>query len=250
VARVTVEVCLDDLAGVRVAEAAGADRIELCAALADGGITPSIGTVAAALRLAHRMGIAVLIRQRPGDFVFSDDEVSAMVDDILAIRALPNPAGVPLSFVIGALAADGTVDVAATKRMHDACGEAQVTFHKAFDQVPDRAAALEQLIGLGIARVLTSGGRDTAAEGAHELAALVEQARGRVGILAGGGVRPSNVSEIVRASAVAEVHLTATELVPSAAAGGAPTAYDSGYRAVTSSRVVGELLAALGRSAA
>lgn len=249
-AGVLVEVCLDDLDGVRVAEDAGADRIEFCAALADGGITPSIGTVAAGLRLARRIGMNVLIRQRPGDFVYSEDEVAAMVEDIVAMRALPNPAGVPLAFVIGALTPAGTVDVAAIARMREACGTAAVTFHKAFDQVPDRSAALEQLIGLGIGRVLTSGGATTCLDGADELAALVRQSRGRIVVLAGGGVRPANVAEVVRRSGVAEVHLRATESVPSAAvaAGGRPTAYDSGSRAVTSARVVGEVLAALGRS--
>jgi copper homeostasis protein len=112
-----VEVCLDDLDGIAIAERAGADRVELCASLADGGITPSIGTVAVALHSATRIGVNVLIRQRPGDFVFSAAEVDAMVDDIVAMRALPNPSAVTLGFVIGALRPDGTIDTEATRHL-------------------------------------------------------------------------------------------------------------------------------------
>jgi copper homeostasis protein len=239
-----VEICLDDLAGVGVAEEAGADRIELCAALGEGGITPSIGTVAGALRAATRIGIQVLIRQRPGDFVYDDDELQAMVDDIHSIRALPNPSGVVLGFVVGALRADGRVNVDATRRLVAACGDAPVTFHKAFDQVADRAEALQQLADLGVTRVLTSAGAATALEGADELTRLVELAGDRVTILAGGGVRPANVAEVVRRTGVAEVHLRAPRAVATPGAG-APTAYDSGERDVTSAEVVRAVVAAL-----
>jgi len=245
-----VEICLDDLAGVRIAEEEGADRIELCAALAEGGITPSIGTVAAALRAATRIGIQVLVRQRPGDFVYDEDELQAMVDDIHSMRALPNPAGVPLGFVIGALRADGRINADATRRLVAACGDAPVTFHKAFDQLTDRAEALEQLIDLGVGRVLTSAGAPTVLEGADELARLVRLAGDRIAILAGGGVRPANVAEVVERTGVREVHLRAQHAAPSAAAAaGMPTAYDSGTRDVTSAEVVRAVIAAVGGAA-
>lgn len=239
-----VEICLDDLAGVGVAEEAGADRVELCAALVDGGITPSIGTVAAALRGAHRIGIQVLIRQRPGDFVYSAEELAAMVDDIHSIRVLANPSGIPIGFVIGALRPDDRVDVDATRRLVAACGDAPVTFHKAFDQVPDRAEALEQLADLGVARILTSGGAATALDGADELRHLVELAGERITVLAGGGVRPVNAAEVVERAGVREVHLRAVRPVATAGAG-APTAYDSGERDVTSAEVVRAVVAAV-----
>ncbi|WP_431219855.1 copper homeostasis protein CutC [Leifsonia xyli] len=242
-----VEICLDDLAGVRVAEEAGADRIELCADLASGGITPSIGTVAAALRSASRIGIQVLIRQRPGDFVYDGDELQAMVDDIHSIRALPHPAEVTVGFVIGALRPDGRIDADATRRLVAACGDAPVTFHKAFDQVPDRAEALEQLVGLGVGRVLTSAGAPAVLDGAEDLARLVEQAGERIVILAGGGVRPGNVSEILARTGVREVHLRAPHAVASAGAG-SPTAYDPGERDVTSAEIVRAVVAAVGGS--
>jgi len=239
-----VEICLDDLAGVRRAEEAGADRIELCSALATGGLTPSIGTVAAALGLARRIGVNVLIRQRPGDFVVDDDdELAAMVADIRAVRALERPAGVALGFVVGALRPDGTVDADATRALVHACGDASVTFHKAFDQTPDRAAALEELIALGIGRVLTSGGAATALDGAAELADLVAQAGDRIAVLAGGGVRPANVADLVRRSGVREVHLRAVEQAPSASL--VLSAYDSGHREVTSSATVAAVVDAV-----
>ena len=168
-----------------------------------------------------------------------------MVDDIHSMRALPNPSGVTLGFVIGALRADGRIDVDATRRLLAACGDAPVTFHKAFDQVADRAEALEQLAELGVARVLTSGGAATALDGAEELARLVDQAGDRILILAGGGVRPANAAEVVATTGVREVHLRAQELVATAGAA-APTAYDSG-RALRSRRrsVVSAVVAAV-----
>ncbi len=246
--RVTVEICLDDLAGVRTAEEAGADRIELCSALGDGGLTPSIGTVAAALGTARSMGVNVLVRQRPGDFVFDADELAAMVTDILAVRALPNPHGVPLAFVVGALSPDGTVDATATRALVDACGDAPVTFHKAFDQTPDRSAALETLVSLGVARVLTSGGAATAVDGAAALASLVAQAGDRIVVLAGGGVRPANVASLVRETGVREVHLRAAVSTPSASSVG--SVYDSGSRDTTSGAVVAQVVAAVREVAA
>lgn len=241
-----VEICLDDLAGVRIAEQEGADRVELCAALAEGGITPSIGTVAAALRMANSIGIQVLVRQRPGDFVYDEDELQAMVDDIHSMRALPNPSGVVLGFVIGALRADGRINVDATRRLVAACGDAPVTFHKAFDQLADHAEGLEQLASLGVSRVLTSAGAPTVLEAADGLARLVELAGDRIGILAGGGVRPANVAEVLERTGVREVHLRAQHAVPSAAAAaGAPTAYDAGSREVTSAEVVRAVVAAV-----
>ncbi|GAA4155753.1 copper homeostasis protein CutC [Leifsonia shinshuensis] len=245
---VLVEICLEDLAGVRLAEDAGADRIELCSALSDGGLTPSIGTVATVLRSVGRMGVNVLVRQRAGDFVFDAAELAAMVADIHAVRALPNPRGVAVGFVVGALRPDGSVDVDATRTLVAACGDAAVTFHKAFDQVPDRAAALEELAALGVARILTSGGAATTLEGADELAALVVQAGERIVVLAGGGVRPGNVADLVRRTGVREVHLRAAATVASGSL--ATSAYDSGHRQVTSQAIVAAVVDAVREVAA
>ena len=234
-----LEVCLDDLAGALTAERSGAHRIELCAALDDGGITPSVGTVTTVLASLTSMTVMVLIRQRGGDFVYSPAEVDAMVADITAIRSLPRADGVIVGFVIGALTADGTIDEAATTALLAACEEHPVTFHKAFDLTVDQPKALETLIDLGVARVLTSGGAATVLDGQAELAALVTQAGERMTILAGGGVRSHNAREILATTGVTELHFRAPATVPSHGfQGGASALYDSGTRTVTSAALV------------
>jgi copper homeostasis protein len=206
---VLLEICLEDVAGAALAERGGADRIELCSDLAQGGTTPSIGTVSTVLNSVNTVGVQVLVRQRPGDFVYSPVEVDAMVTDIEAIGALARPAGVTVGFVVGALTRDARVDLSVMSRLLEAAGTAPVTFHRAFDEVADRRAALETLIDLGVGHVLTSGGQVTAVAGIADLAGLVDQAGDRISVLAAGHVRPHNVAEIVRKSGVGEVHLRA-----------------------------------------
>jgi len=208
--RVTlVEICLEDLAGAAIAERAGADRIELCTNLAQGGTTPSLGTVSAVLDSVGTVGVQVLVRQRPGDFVYSALEVEAMVRDVAAIGALARPAGVTLGFVLGALTRDAAIDVPIMSRLLGACPGGPVTFHRAFDLISDQQAALELLVDLGVGRVLTAGGPGRALEGIAGLARLVSQADDRISVLAAGGVRADNVARIVRATGVSEVHLRA-----------------------------------------
>jgi copper homeostasis protein len=204
-----LEICLDDVAGAAIAERNGADRIELCANLAQGGTTPSIGTVSTVLTTVSRVGVQVLVRQRPGDFVHSTLEVDAMVKDIEAIAALTRPADVRVGFVVGALTRDRRVDVPTLTRLLRACDSAPATFHKAFDAVADQAEALEIIIELGMHRVLTSGGQVSAEAGIRTLAGLVDQADNRISVLAGGGIRAHNVADIVRRTGVGEVHLRA-----------------------------------------
>lgn len=237
-----LEVCLDDIDGAIAAELRGADRIELCAGLIEDGTTPSIGTVQTVLRNVRRIGVQVLVRQRGGEFVFSDAEVDAMCADIEAVRGLATPDAVQLGFVIGALHADGTIDRDATTRMLASCGDAPVTFHKAFDSTPDLDEALDVLIELGIDRVLTSGGAATALDGADALARLVARSAGRIGILAAGGIRPHNAAEVVARTGVTEVHLRAAAPVPSAGrSDAAPT------RLATSPAMIDGMLRALAR---
>lgn len=241
-----LEVCLDDIDGALVAQTAGAERIELCAALNDGGITPSLGTTATVLASLTSMTVMVLVRQRGGDFVYSAAELDAMIRDIRSMRDLPRPAGVRLGFVIGALTPAGDVDVTATAALVEACAPHPVTFHKAFDLTADRAAALETLIDLGIARVLTSAGAATVLDGAQGLAALVVQAGERIAVLAGGGVRAHNAREILERTGVSELHFRAPAEVPSLGhQGGAAALYDSGSRTVTSSTMIHDIRAAV-----
>lgn len=237
-----LEICLDDIDGAVIAEQRGADRIELCAGLIEGGTTPSLGTVQTVLRQVERIGVQVLVRQRGGDFVFSAAEVDAMCADIEVIRSLPAPADVRLGFVIGALRPDGAIDRDATRRMLAACGDAPVTYHKAFDETPDLEEALDVLIEFGIGRVLTSGGPGTAAEGAEVLARLVRRSAGRIAILAAGGIRPHNAADLIARTGVGEVHLRAQQAIRSGRRDD-----DTGSRLVTSATVIDELLRALGR---
>lgn len=241
-----LEVCLDDIGGALAAEDAGAERIELCAALDTGGITPSIGTVSAVLASLTSMTVMVLIRQRAGDFVYSSAEIDAMVADIHAMRRLPRADGVILGFVIGALTPEGTIDEVATAALVEACHVHPVTFHKAFDLTVDQPAALETLVSLGIARVLTSGGAATVREGSAALAALVSQAGERIAILAGGGVREHNALEILDATGVTELHFRApVDVASSGYQGGTSALYDSGSRTVTSADLVRAIRAAV-----
>jgi copper homeostasis protein CutC len=202
-----VEICVDDVAGARTAEAAGADRVELCADLLEGGITPSAGMVERTLAAVTRVGVQVLVRPRGGDFCYDADEVAVMRADVRAVRALAAGAPVPVGFVLSGLTPDGRVDRAVLAALLEECGGAPTTFSRAFDEVADRRAALDVLADLGVHRVLTSGGAATAAAGAGELRALA--ADGRVTVLAAGSVRSGTVAELLARTGVPEVHLRA-----------------------------------------
>ncbi|MFK3979054.1 copper homeostasis protein CutC [Micromonospora sp. NPDC050397] len=205
----TVEICVGDVPSALVAEGAGADRVELCADLGQGGTTPSIGAVAVALRTLHRVGVRVMVRPRGGDFRVSEAEEQVMLADIAALRALPNPHDLALGVVVGALTEQGDLDLPLLRRLVDAAGPLPVTVHKAFDEVADQFGALEEIIALGADAVLTSGAAPTALGGADRLAALTEQAAGRLRVIAGGGVRAHNVREVVARTRAREVHLRA-----------------------------------------
>ncbi|GAA1915900.1 copper homeostasis protein CutC [Nocardioides hwasunensis] len=238
-----VEICLEDVGGARLAAEAGADAVEVCAGLADGGTTPTLGFVRHCAREAPDLEIRVLVRSRSGDFVHAPQDVEVMVADIEAVRQAADP-GTRLGFVIGTLEPEGGVDVAAVRRLVAACDDVPVTFHKAFDSVPDKLAGLGLLGDLGISRVLTSGGAGPAVDHLPLLAELVARAGADVRVAVGGGVRPDNVAQVVAATGAREVHLRAPGPVTSA---GVSAGYDDGRRSVTSAAVLAEVMAALGR---
>jgi copper homeostasis protein len=211
-----VEICVADAAGAQVAEQAGAHRAELCAGLSEGGVTPSIGTVAAALGAVSRIGVQVLIRPRSGDFVYSAAETDVMLADIRAIRELARGSRVTVGFAVGALTDGGDIDRRIMLDLLAACESAPVTFHRAFDLARDLDEALDTLIELGVGRVLTSGGAGRAVEGVDALARLVRRAAGRIAVMAAGAVRPVNVAQIIAATGVPDVHLQASRVEPSA----------------------------------
>ncbi|KRB29834.1 copper homeostasis protein CutC [Mesorhizobium sp. Root695] len=205
-----IEICVEGIDGLLAAQAAGADRVELCASLIEGGITPSLGTVRAALEQAS-VPFHVMVRPRGGDFLYSDTEYASMLADVSALRDL----GVP-GVVFGCLNADGTIDeVRMSELTHAAC-TLNVTCHRAFDMTRDPSKALESLIRCKVGRVLTSGQRDTAVEGVSLLAHLVRQAGDRIVILGCGGLDLHNIAEVRSKTGLSEMHFAALKDVPSA----------------------------------
>ncbi|MGE0145051.1 MAG: copper homeostasis protein CutC [Planctomycetota bacterium] len=204
---VLVEIAVESGDGALAAQHGGADRVELCAALELGGLTPSVGCVAETLA-ATNLPVFPIVRVRPGDFVLSRRDVREMVRDIRAFVA-EGVAGV----VCGAVTPDGLVDRSAMAELIDAAATLPVTFHRAFDQVRDPIEGIEDLVELGVARVLSSGGEVDAEIGATNLGRWVQAAAGRLVMIAGGGVRARNVAGIVRTAGVREVHLSAAGTV-------------------------------------
>lgn len=205
-----IEICVEGIDGLLAAQAAGADRVELCASLIEGGITPSFGTVRTALELAT-IPFHVIVRPRGGDFLYSEAEYRSMLADVGAL-ADTGVAGV----VIGCLNADGTIDEQRMSQLVKAAGSLNVTCHRAFDMTRDPTEALETLIRCKVGRVLTSGQRDTALEGADLLADLVRQAGDRIIILGCGGLDPENIGKVRRKTGLSEMHFAALKDVPSA----------------------------------
>ncbi|WP_131195010.1 copper homeostasis protein CutC [Lichenihabitans psoromatis] len=205
-----VEICVDSVAAVRAAVAAGAKRVELCAALFEGGITPSRGMIRQARRV-DGIGLHVIIRPRGGDFLFDDDEVETMMADIETAKQ-EGADGV----VIGLLTADGRIDVERSRRLIAAARPLSVTFHRAFDMTVDPFEALDTLIDLGVDRVLTSGQDATVLEGLPLITALIERAGNRIIIMPGGGITERNVARIVAGAKPTELHYAALQPVASA----------------------------------
>jgi copper homeostasis protein len=197
---ILVEAAVDSLDDALAAVEGGADRLELCANLSVGGTTPEQGLIAAVLSRV-RVPVFAMIRPRGGSFVYTDGEMDRMRRDIEMALDL-GVAGV----VLGVLDSTNRVDVGRTQSLVSVAGGQRVTFHRALDRTPEIFAAADTLISLGVSRVLTSGGAASAIEGVDALSLLVERAGGRVGILAGGGVRANNVRDIVRRTGVREVH--------------------------------------------
>ncbi len=208
-ATILVEACVDGVPSALAAEAGGARRLELCSGLAEGGLTPSAGLIEM-VRERVRLPLFVLIRPRGGDFLYDAEEFEVMRRDVTTAGLL-GADGV----VLGVLQSNGMVDAERTAALIEAARPLDVTFHRAFDFTRDAEAALDRLIALGADRVLTSGQAGRAVDGVATIAALVQQAAGRIGIMAGGGIRPDNVKAVVQGSGVTEVHLRGSGAVQS-----------------------------------
>lgn len=198
-----LEVIGFDLASCVIAEAKGADRIELCANPHEGGTTPSYGTIAAA-REAVSIELFPIIRPRGGDFLYTDQEFQAMAQDIDRCRELACD-----GVVIGMLRKDGSVDLERCAELMQRAGDMQVTFHRAFDRVRDPLASLEEVIGLGCARILTSGLRPNVDLGREMLRTLVDAAGDRITIMPGSGVRSTNILELAKFTGATAFHSSA-----------------------------------------
>jgi copper homeostasis protein len=203
------EICVDSVSGVRAARAAGAQRVELCANLLEGGITPSLGMIREA-RAVNGIGLHVMLRPRGGDFLFDPDEFAIMKADV-ELAKHEGADGV----VIGLLRPGGAIDTERVGELAALARPMAITFHRAFDMTPDPFQALETLIGLGIERVLTSGQEASVLEGLPLITSLVKEARDRITVMPGGGITARNITRIVEAAKPREIHFAALEARPS-----------------------------------
>ena len=205
-----LEVAANSVASALAAQDGGAGRVELCASLGEGGLTPSYATIAIA-RERLLIPLYVLIRPRAGDFLYDEIELETMRRDVEACTRLGCD-----GVVIGALDADGNVALGACRDLIYAARGLGVTFHRAFDLARDPALALEDLIALGCERVLTSGQRTTAIEGAAQIRALIGHAGDRIVVMPGAGIDSANIAALRAATGATEFHASAKRMLPSA----------------------------------
>jgi copper homeostasis protein len=199
-ASTTIEICIDSIDSALAAQNGGAQRVELCSNLLEGGVTPSAGLITI-VRKKLSIGLQVIVRPRGGDFCYTYDEFQTMKHDIVTAKSCGAD-----GIVIGVLNVDGSIDIPRTRELVELSNPLPVTFHRAFDVATDLPKALEEVITTGAKRILTSGGQPSALEGVESLAQLVRQSASRVIILAAGGINDRNARSIVEKTGVQEVH--------------------------------------------
>ncbi len=204
-----LEICTNSVASCIEAQNGGAYRVELCAAIPEGGTTPSYGEISVAREMID-IKLNVIIRPRSGDFLYSEIEHKTMLKDIEIAKSL-GADGV----VFGCLTADGDVDIERNKELLDAVGDMDTTFHRAFDKCRNPFEALEDIIKLGFNRILTSGQQPKADKGIPLLKELVEKADNRIIIMPGSGITEDNISHIASETGASEFHLSARTPVKS-----------------------------------
>lgn len=204
------EICANSVESCIAAQAGGANRVELCAGIPEGGTTPSYGDIIIAREVLNTTKLHVIIRPRGGDFLYSPLEQRIMLKDIDNARRL-GADGV----VFGCLTAEGDIDITLMEQLMEAAGDMSVTFHRAFDVCRNPQKALEDIIGLGCNRILTSGQQPTAEQGIPLLKELEKQAAGRIILLAGCGVNETNIAHIARETGIHEFHFSARETMRS-----------------------------------
>jgi copper homeostasis protein len=195
-----LEICVDSVDSARAAERGGAQRVELCSDLLEGGVTPSSGLIAE-VRESLTILVFVLVRPRAGDFFYTPEEFSVMKRDIEAAKAY-GADGV----VAGVLLRDGQVDVARTTELVDLARPMELTFHRAIDRVPEIEEALDQVIATGADRILTSGASQTAVQGIRTIAQIITRAENRIRVMVCGRVRKDNIGRIAQKTNASEFH--------------------------------------------
>jgi copper homeostasis protein len=199
----SLEICAGSISSALAAQEGGADRVELCDNLFEGGTTPSYGMMKMCLSLL-KIPFFPIIRPRGGNFVYSDLEFITMKHDVLCCLEMGCP-----GIVFGILLPDGRVDTERCAELVRLSGSMELTFHRAFDRCTDRVKGLEELISMGFNRVLTSGGMDYAVEGIPELKRLVSQAENRISIMPGSGITSENLYQVLTGTGAVEFHTTA-----------------------------------------
>jgi copper homeostasis protein len=204
-----LEICIDSVESAIAAERGGAQRVELCADLLEGGITPSAGMIAS-VRSHISIELFVMIRPRGGDFCYSDLEFEVMKREIEHARGLGAD-----GIVLGLLDDKAHVDLTRARQLVERARPLPVTFHRAFDMTPDLPDALEDVIATGARRILTSGGAPNVTSGMSQIAQMVRIAKERIAIMPGGGVSMENIVTLAEATGAEEFHSTARMTLPS-----------------------------------
>jgi copper homeostasis protein len=204
-----LEICVDSLESAINAQIAGADRVELCDSLAEGGTTPAFGTIIS-VRNNLTIGLNVIIRPRGSDFLYSDPEFDIMRRDI----EICGEAGAD-GIVTGLLLSDGNIDIERTARLIEFARPMNVTFHRAFDMCRDALAGLEDIITAGADRILTSGQKNSAMDGSEAIKSLVARSEGRIIVMPGGGINEENIKAIAGITGAKEFHMTARKEIES-----------------------------------
>lgn len=235
-----LEVPVFDIQSALKAQNAGAHRIELCASMADGGITPSTGMILQAKELL-KISFYVMIRPRGGNFTYSDEEINIMLHDIEFCRKH----GIE-GIVTGVLTSEGKVDIPVCKALTEIAGSMQLTFHRAFDRTADPFEAMEEIIECGFHRILTSGQKETALEGAGLIAELNKRAAGRIIIMPGSGVNETNLKELHKQCNCSEYHSSAKIKIPNSYARPLPS--DEPARWIVDDEKIQKMLEVMKRS--
>lgn len=204
----TLEICVDSVESAIAAERGGAQRVELCTDLLEGGITPSAGLIAS-VRRSISIGLFVMIRPRGGDFCYTGLEFEVMREEIREARRLGAD-----GIVLGLLNEEGGVDVPRTRQLVESAGPLPVTFHRAIDMTPSPSRALLDVLATGASRILTSGGAPNVSLGIRELARMIETAQGRIAVIAASGITPDTIAAIAEHTGATEFHASArTEFI-------------------------------------